>query len=66
MPAVVLLGTGRTSGGDVVNENERICAPNIDRGKGYCGRKNTRTAEWQHVNCRECFAAVRADKEPKR
>lgn len=58
--------TGRSSGGDVMNESERICAPNIDRGRGYCGRKNQRTDEWSRVNCADCHAAVRADKEPKR
>jgi len=44
----------------------RICAPNIDTGRAYCGRKNTRTAEWQDVTCADCHSAARADKEAKR
>lgn len=49
-----------------MNESERICAPNTARGKGYWGRSTTRTAEWKHVNCADCHAAARADKEPRR
>lgn len=49
-----------------MNENERICAPNTDRNRTYCGRQNKRTAEWPHVNCADCHAAARADKETRR
>lgn len=44
---------------------ERICAPNIDRNRAYCGRSNKRTAEWEHVNCADCLAAARADKDAR-
>lgn len=47
-------------------ENARVCAPNIDTGKAYCGRKNKNTDEWDRVTCRDCFSAQRADEEAKR
>lgn len=39
----------------------RICAPNIDTGRAYCGRKNRRTDTWDTVTCADCHAALRAD-----
>lgn len=40
---------------------ERVCAPNTDTGRAYCGRKNKRTDVWARVTCRDCKAAQRAD-----
>lgn len=48
-----------------MNEAERICAPDIDRGRAYCGRKNKHTDVWPRVNCPECHAAARADGKGK-
>lgn len=49
-----------------MNESERICAPDIDRNRAYCGRKSQiKTDEWSRVNCPECHAAARADKEAR-
>lgn len=42
-------------------DKERVCAPNIDTGRGYCGRKNKRTDVWSRVSCADCHAARRAD-----
>lgn len=39
----------------------RVCAPNIDTGRAYCGRKNRRTAIWDEVTCADCWAGQRAD-----
>lgn len=44
----------------------RICAPNIDTGRAYCGRSNRRTDEWAAVTCRDCWAARHADEAVKR
>ncbi|WP_177243780.1 hypothetical protein [Microbacterium sp. AR7-10] len=44
--------------------SERVCAPDINRGRAYCGRKTTRTAAWQDVTCTDCHAAA-ADKEAR-
>lgn len=44
----------------------RVCAPNIDTGKAYCGRKNKNTDEWDRVTCSDCAAARRADEGTKR
>lgn len=48
-----------------MNESERVCAPDIDNNRAYCGRKNTRTDEWSRVNCPDCHAAARADGKGK-
>jgi len=44
---------------------DRVCAPNPDTGRGYCGRKNKRTDTWARVTCADCHAAARADKEAR-
>ena len=44
---------------------DRICAPDIDNNRSYCGRKNQKTAEWAAVTCVECHAAYRADHQSK-
>lgn len=44
-------------------ESDRVCAPDVDRGRAYCGRKTKNTDAWQRVNCRDCHAAYRADHE---
>ena len=44
---------------------DRICAPNVDYNRAYCGRKDTKTAEWPAVTCEDCKAAWRADGQPK-
>lgn len=41
----------------------RVCAPNTDTGRAYCGRKNNRTDVWDRVTCTDCKAARRADEE---
>jgi hypothetical protein len=43
----------------------RACAPDIDKGHAYCGRKNTRTDVWDRVTCADCQAARRADEEAR-
>ena len=47
-------------------DSERVCAPNLDTNRAYCGRKNKRTDEWVRVTCSDCHAAARADKESRR
>lgn len=49
-----------------MNENERICALNIDRNRAYCGRSGKRNDVWSRVNCPDCHAAYRADKAAER
>lgn len=44
----------------------RVCAPDVDKGRAYCGRKNTRTEVWERVTCEDCKAARRADEGAKR
>lgn len=44
-----------------MSESQRVCAPNIDTGKAYCGRKNKNTDECDRVTCSDCQAARRAD-----
>lgn len=46
-------------------DTERICAPNIETGRAYCGRKNKRTDVWERVTCSDCHAAARADEEAR-
>lgn len=41
----------------------RVCAPSPVKGRGYCGRKNDRTAPFKDATCADCHAAARADKE---
>lgn len=45
--------------------NGRICAPDVDNNRSYCGRRDQVTAEWERVTCSECHAAARADKEAR-
>lgn len=42
-------------------DSSRVCAPNVDAGRSYCGRKNPRTDVWDRVTCADCHAAARAD-----
>lgn len=44
-------------------DNQRVCAPNIDTGKAYCGRRGERTGTWNQVTCSDCWSARRADEE---
>lgn len=48
-----------------MSESERVCAPDIDNNRAYCGRKNKNTDEWSRVNCPDCHAAARADGKGK-
>lgn len=49
-----------------MSEDKRVCAPDADRGRAYCGRKNTRTDVWERVTCADCLAAQRADEKVQR
>lgn len=46
----------------------RVCAIGPEKGRGYCGRRSTKTivdtrdpAEAARVTCTDCIAAARAD-----
>ena len=47
-------------------DSHRVCAPNVDTGKAYCGRRGERTGTWDQVTCADCHAARRADEETRR
>lgn len=52
-----------TAGRVSTPDAHRVCAPDIDKGRAYCGRKNSRTDVWARVTCADCQAARRADEE---
>lgn len=45
--------------------SDRICAPDIDHNRSYCGRKGQKTDVWSRVTCTDCHAAWRADHPTK-